>query len=173
MDFYSLMAECAITLVGFSAIYSILQGSTGPRGHFRAIGTLIVAAIGFLVSIFPLLLDQLKLSPTALWTTCSMLAALFTISAFVIILPLHRQLSARGFPPQTNKLLAIGFLLVGGAAILFTVNIYPWPELTRHLIYRLGIVFLMLMPIWTMASGFVLALQESMADGRPTEGLEP
>ena len=54
MDFFSALSEWAITLAGFPAIYSILQGSTGPCGAYRLIVTLSTAGLAFFLSILPL-----------------------------------------------------------------------------------------------------------------------
>jgi hypothetical protein len=167
MDFFSLLAECSITLAGFSAIYAILQGSTGPRGSFRSIGTLGSAALAFFISVLPPLFSLLAISDALLWSICSAIASIFAASFFVTVVKMNGTLTANGFPPQTSKSLALAFLLVAISAILFAIDVFPWPNAVRIFIYGFGVLLLMCVPVSAMAVSFVVALEEAIKNSSP------
>ena len=167
MDFFSLLAECAITLAGFSAIYAVLQGSTGPRGAFRSIGTLGAAALAFFTSIFPLIVNLLEISEAVLWSISSALAGLCTALIFTVTVRMSGRLTTSGFPPQGGRSLALAFLLIVISTTLFASNIFYWPDVIRRFIYALGVLLLMIVPVSAMATSFVISLDESLKNGRP------
>ena len=167
MDFFSLSAECAITLAGFSAIYAILQGSTGPRGAYRSIGTLGTAALAFFICILPQVFNLLEISEALLWSICSALATVLVMSFFIVTLRMNGMLTANGFPPQTGRALTFVILLVAVSALVFAGNIFPWPESTRRFLYGFGVLLLMVVPVASMAVSFVVALEEAIKNSNP------
>lgn len=163
MDFFSVLAECAITLAGFSAIFAVLQGSTGPRGSMRAAVTFSASAVAFLVSIFPLLFDLIQISETALWRICSIAAALCSLSLTIFIRGMDRRLSARGFPPQSKHGAGIGLAMVFIATLFFIANFIPWPNAIGRLMYGSGVLLLLAAPIHVIAFSFTLTLHETLS----------
>ena len=167
MDFFSVLSECAITLAGFSAIYSILQGSTGPRGAYRSIGTLTRAAAAFFLSILPLLLNQLEIPAPVLWSVCSAIAAFVRTLSLIIMWRIDGVLTDQGHPPQMGRVVALNFLVGLISVVLFAVNIFYWPESTRQFLYGLGIVLMMITPVTAMGVAFFLLLEQSLQDNVP------
>lgn len=167
MDFFGLLAECAITLAGFSAIFAVLQGSTGPRGSYRSIGTLGAAALAFFISLLPQAFNLLEISEASLWSICSVFAIIFITSLFIVTFRMNAMLTAGGFPPQAGRGLAFAVLLAAISAILLLINIFPWPDVTRRFLYGLGVIFLMAVPLQTMGVSFILSLKESMKNSEP------
>jgi hypothetical protein len=55
LDYFELMAECSVALGGFAAVPAVLRGSTGPRGTFRAWGSVTYGFSALLMSLAPLL----------------------------------------------------------------------------------------------------------------------
>ena len=53
--YFELLAECSVALGGFAAVHAVLRGSTGPRGTFRAWGSVSFAFSALLMSLAPLL----------------------------------------------------------------------------------------------------------------------
>lgn len=162
MEFFNLLAECAITLAGFSAILAVLQGSTGPRGSMRASVTFSASAVVFLVSIFPPLFSLVQISETALWRTCSSAAALCALLLMIFIRGMDQRLSARGFPPQRKHGAKIGIALMFAAAVIFVANIFPGSHTTARLMYGSGVLLLFAAPIHVIAFSFTLTLQETL-----------
>ncbi len=168
MDFFSVLAECAITLAGFSAIFAVLQGSTGPRGSMRAAVTFSASAVAFMVSTFPLLFELIQITETMLWRTCSILAALCALSLMMFIRGMDKSLSERGFPPQRKHGAGIGLAMVFTATLFFVANFYPWPQSIERFIYGCGVLLLLAAPIHVIAFSFTLTLQETLSRAAST-----
>ncbi len=163
MEIFSVLAECAITLAGFSAIFAVLQGSTGPRGSMRAAVTFSASAVAFVVSTFPLLFELIQITETMLWRICSILATLCAISLTMFIRGMDKSLSARGFPPQRKHGARIGIAMVITATLFFIANCFPWPHTMGRFVYAGGALLLLAAPIHVIAFSFVLTLQETLS----------
>ena len=55
MGYFELIAECSVALGGFASVVAVLRGSTGPRGTFRAWGSVMFGFTALMMSLAPLL----------------------------------------------------------------------------------------------------------------------
>ncbi len=163
MEFFSVLAECAMTLAGFSAIFAVLQGSSGARGSMRAAVTFCTSAVAFVISALPLLFGLIQISETLLWRICSIVAALCALSLTMFIRGMDKNLSARGFLPQRKHGAKVGLAAVIMATSFFVANFFPWPPAIGRFMYGGGVLLLLAAPIHVIAFSFILTLQETLS----------
>jgi hypothetical protein len=122
VEFFEILAECAIAAGGFSAIHAAMRGSEGPRGSMRAWTTVGSSMAAFVSSLIPILLESSGLSPEALWRTASLLAgAICTAYAFSAIY-IDRRLVRAGHPAQVPGVLRLAQSMHVAAALILLAN---------------------------------------------------
>jgi hypothetical protein len=141
------LAEGAITLAGFSAVFRAFSGRDDPDGfsqvRLEAVieGGLLVALLSYL----PAALVAAGLSPSASWKAASVLGAAWLFVRVYICINIAR--TARPLPALFP--LAFGLVLLATCSYLATIaGFAPWPTEAGYLISTLtalayvGVVFL-------------------------------
>lgn len=127
MPFFELLAECSIALGGFAAIHAALQGSTGPRGAFRAWGIVAPGLGAFLLSLLPLFLVQLELSEAAMWRLASASGLVLCGGLAMLSLYIDWRLSVAGHPAQIPWVLGVSQILNVFSVPAMAANLLGWP----------------------------------------------
>ena len=162
MNFFEIIAECAIALAGFGAVHAVLQGSTGPRGVFRAWVVVAVGALSFVLAILPLLLILAPLSNELLWRSASVFGVLGTGVLVATFLTSDYLMSRLGHPPQA--LLSIRSAQISSilAIIAMIMNFFGWPWPSGPLLYATALVLLMISGLIALLHSFYVPFQSAL-----------
>ncbi len=162
MNFFEIIAECAIALAGFGAVHAVLQGSTGPRGVFRA--WVVVGALSFALAILPLLLILAPLTNELLWRSASVFGVL-GIGVFVAtFLTDDYRMTCLGHPPQALLSIRLALLSSILATIAMVMNFFDWPSPSGPLLYATALVLLMLTGLMALLHSFYVPFQLALRD---------
>ena len=100
MDFFELMAECSVALGGFAAIHAALRGSAGPRGSFRAWGTVSWSFSAVLMALVPLLFATRAELDTSAWRVVHGIGFVPAGTSMATAAWMDLRLTAAGHPAQ-------------------------------------------------------------------------
>lgn len=167
MEFFEIFAECSIALVGFGAVHAVLQGSSGPRGMFRAWTVVQHGAVAFILSIVPLMLDLATLSDDTLWRMAGVLAIFCAGIVLHSNISFDRRLARMGHPPQAEPILRAAqasSMLAMLASVSTTIG---WPWSPGPLPYAIAPVFILVSGLLAMLHSFLLPLQLAVKQEAP------
>ncbi len=159
MNFFEIIAECAIALAGFGAVHAVLQGSTGPRGVFRAWVVVVVGALSFVLSILPLLLILAPLSTELLWRSASVFGVLGVGALVSTFIKSDYRMTRLGHPPQALLSVRSAQLSSIIATIAMLMNFFGWPWPSGPLLYATALVFLMISGLIALLHSFYVPFQ--------------
>ena len=160
MNFFEIIAECAIALAGFGAVHAVLQGSTGPRGVFRA--WLVVGAFSFVLAILPLLLILAPLSNELLWRSASVFGVLGTGVLVATFVTSDYYMTRLGNPPQALLIIRSAQLASILAIIAMVMNFFGWPWPSGPLLYAMALVLLMITGLMALLHSFYVPFQSAL-----------
>ena len=164
MNFFELIAECAIALAGFGAVHAVLQGSTGPRGVFRAWVVVVIGAISFVLSILPLLLVLAPLSNELLWRSASIFGVLGGGVLVSTFLTSDYRMTRLGHLPQALLSVRSAQLSSILATIAMLMNFFDWPWPSGPLLYATALVLLMITGLIALLHSFYVPFQLALRD---------
>jgi hypothetical protein len=127
MDYFEILAECSIALLGFGAVHAVLRGSDGPRGVVRAWVVVTQGAFAFLLSILPLLLANSPWSPDTIWRASSAIGVIGVGALVYTMIRFDARLTYLGHPPQAPLNILTAKIASIGATILMILNVIGWP----------------------------------------------
>ncbi len=160
MDYFELVAECSVALGGFAAVHAVLRGSTGPRGVFRAWGSVSFAFTTLLMSLVPLLISAGGDLDSAGWRVTSGFGLLICATSLLCNLWLDRQLGRAGHAAQAIVVLRFGQLLHVAAVLALVTNLLGWPLASGWAAYAGATTLVFVSGIMAIMVSFWLAMIE-------------
>ena len=173
MNIFEIFAECSIALAGFGAVHAALQGSTGPRGTFRAFYVVSQGGIAFILSLLPLLFDLSSMSHEQLWRVTSIFGVagvgVATYSEIVIDIRMTRL----GHAPQAPFIIRTAQTLNSVALLAMFTNLIGWPWNSGALPYASGIIFLLITGLLALIHSFLVPVQIALSGKDSGQSQEP
>jgi hypothetical protein len=127
MDYFEILAECSIALLGFGAVHAVLRGSDGPRGLIRAWVVVTQGAFAFLLSLLPLLLANSPWTNDTIWRASSAIGVISVSALVYTMIRFDRQLIYLGYPQQAPLNILTAKIASIGAIVLMILNVIGWP----------------------------------------------
>lgn len=168
MSFFEILAECSIAFAGFGAVHAALKGATSGRGPIRALVIVMLGALAFILSIFPLVLALTALSPASLWRVASAVGFAGAAAALGLLVRFDIRMTALGQPSPAPWMLRSGMLMVTAATGAMLLNLVGWPWPPGPFLYALAVSLLLTAGIVALLHSFWVPV-ESVLRGVPDE----
>jgi len=162
MDYFGLLAECSVALGGFAAVHAVLRGSTGPRGTYRAWGSVAYGFTALLMSLAPLLLAAGEELGQGGWRRAGALGLLPCAACFVSNLFWNRRLDQAGHPPQVRPVLYLNWALHSLAIVLLLGTLVGWPGSPGWGAYASATTLLLVNAVLAIVISFWLAMDHAL-----------
>ncbi len=165
LGYFELMAECSVALGGFAAVHAVLRGSTGPRGAYRAWGSVTYGFTALLMSLAPLLVAAGADLDRAGWRTASALGLLPCVGCQVASLVWNRRLNRAGHPPQARAVLRTNQTVLSLAILALLANVAAWPWPPSWSAYASATTLVFFSGVISISMSFWLAMSHSLQEG--------
>lgn len=163
MDFLELMAECSVALGGFAAIHAALRGSQGPRGSFRAWGTVSWAFTALLMAIVPPLIATGGKLDAGAWRLAHAIGLVPPVASMATAMWIDLRLDAIGHVAQVAVFLRTAQFLGISACLLLLSALAGWPLQAGPTTYSIAVTALFVSGVVGIIASFWIAMRESMA----------
>ena len=168
MSFFEILAECSIAFAGFGAVHAALKGATSGRGPIRALVIVMLGALAFILSIFPLVLALTALSSTVLWRLVSVVGLPASGGVLVFFFRVDARMTALGQPSPAPRMLRGAMLMVTAATGAMLLNLVGWPWPPGPFLYAFAVGSLLTAGIVALLHSFWVPV-ESVLRGAPDE----
>ncbi len=173
MNIFEIFAECSIALAGFGAVHAALQGSTGPRGAFRALYVVSQGGIAFILSLLPLLFDLSSMSHEQLWRVTSIFGVAGVGATNYSYFVMDVRLTRLGHPPQAPLIFRTAQILNSVALLAMFINLIGWPWNPDALPYSSGIILMLMAGLLALVHSFLVPVQIALSGKDSGQSQEP
>jgi hypothetical protein len=165
LGYFELMAECSVALGGFAAVHAVLRGSTGPRGTYRAWGSVTYGFTALLMSLAPLLVAAGADLDRAGWRAASALGLLPCVACQVASLVWNRRLNRAGHRPQARAVFGTNMTVLSLAILALLANVVGWPWSPGWGAYASATTLVLFSGVLAISISFWLAMSHSLQEG--------
>jgi len=150
-----------------------LQGSTGPRGAFRALYVVSQGGIAFILSLLPLLFDLSSMSHEQLWRVTSIFGVAGVGATNYSYFVMDVRLTRLGHPPQAPLIFRTAQILNSVALLAMFINLIGWPWNPDALPYSSGIILMLMSGLLALVHSFLVPVQIALSGKDSGQSQEP
>ena len=154
-----------MALGGFGAVHAVLRGSTGPRGNYRAWGSVNYGFTAFLMSLVPLLIAAGGDLDHGGWRTASAVGLLPCAGCHLASLFWNSRLNRAGHRPQAPATLRMNHTVNSLAILALLANVVGWPWPPGQGAYAIATSCVVLSGVLAISLSFWLEIGHSLRQG--------